>query len=447
MPLDLSRLSGVAEEEATRRLASARRRLEVDIASWAESNFYIEETAAPIKLLPHQVAYLRYAFKRLREDDPRLLLFPHLAARIGHFPFQTVVISTVKKAGKTTLAALIARFVAETQTRFGEIYCMGNDFAQAQERAFKELSKSIKLTPGCKQKSGVYYVPNRYMVQQTKIECLTSGSTIRPVSVDAPGEAGANPDLTLWTELWGFEHQEARRFYQEMTPVPTKVDSIRLIDTYAGYDGESELLKEVYDLGIGGRQLTAGELSSATDTPPDVFAETEGDLDAHVPVYVNEQASLLMLWDEGEIARRMPWQKGEQARSYYQAEALKLPPAAYTRLHLNRWTGGESEFIPIEIFDACQEALPRLATWDAGPVVLGVDAAVTGDCFGIVAVTRHPERHDDVAIRRVKKWDPAESGGVVDYAEPEKFLRALCLGSCAAGHPKQKGWPDESPPS
>jgi hypothetical protein len=74
---------------------------------------------------------------------------------------------------------------------------------------------------------------------------------------------------------------------------------------------------------------------------------------------------------------------------------------------------------------------------DKTPLVIGVDAATTGDCFAIVAVSRHPDpaRHDQIAVRAVKVWNPRETGGVVDYAEPEAFLRLICRGGCAGdGH-------------
>ena len=50
---------------------------------------------------------------------------------------------------------------------------------------------------------------------------------------------------------------------------------------------------------------------------------------------------------------------------------------------------------------------------------------MTGDSFGLVAVSRHPDRNDDVAVRIVRKWDPPP-GGAIDYSEPEATIRELC---------------------
>lgn len=93
----------------------------------------------------------------------------------------------------------------------------------------------------------------------------------------------------------------------------------------------------------------------------------------------------------------------------------------------------QSSFIPEQLWDACMEELPSFAPEKVGmagtkePVVLAVDAGVSNDCFGIVAVTRHPHpsRHADVAIRAVRLWEPPK-GEHIDFAAPEKFIREIC---------------------
>lgn len=244
------------------------------------------------------------------------------------------------------------------------------------------------------------------------------------------------------TELWGFESEDALRFWDELTPIPTIPDSFRLIETYAGYEGESHLLWQQYSLGLAGRQLKERDLIERTGIAG-AFAEAT-DLDDLVPIWENKSASLLMYWDTGVEARRMPWQTGPRADEYYREQENSLKPNAFARLHHNLWTSSLTGFVPIESWDACREELPPLLPGDRTPLVIGVDAATTGDCFAIVAVSRHPERHDEVAVRRVRVWDPKESGGTVSYDEPERFLRALCQGYCnsAAQHPRSLPEPE-----
>lgn len=76
-------------------------------------------------------------------------------------------------------------------------------------------------------------------------------------------------------------------------------------------------------------------------------------------------------------------------------------------------------------WDACQETLPPLTANE--PMVVALDAAVSGDSFGLVAVTPHPTRAGDVAVRHVQAWRP-RPGGVIDYdapGGPMEVLRAL----------------------
>jgi hypothetical protein len=84
-------------------------------------------------------------------------------------------------------------------------------------------------------------------------------------------------------------------------------------------------------------------------------------------------------------------------------------------MHMNQWGGGEGHFVPVELWDACHDPdLPPLLPGDKTPLILALDAASTGDCFGAIAVTRHPHRHEDPAIRAVKLWTPPP-GGRIQY--------------------------------
>lgn len=419
---------------------------ESDLPDWCERNFYIPNTSLPVKLPLHQKAVFRFLAHR---------------GETHHFDYQTWMYSTCKKSGKSTGAGMVGRHFAETQARFGEIYTIGNDLEQAKERSFKEISRSLELTPGYNRDKNI--LPGRWTVQKLSMRCHLTGSQVKAIAVDAKGEAGGQPALTIWTELWGFEETESKRFWDEMTPIPTVPDSVRMVETYAGYDGESTLLHGLYDKGIEGHQMSAGELAAMVcreDVPGETFDdyvwawhETKGDPEVLIPIYYNDIASIGMYWDEGLNSRRMPWQHmfevdpslpegfcghcrrtakehdiGVTADQYYKAQEETLPPQAYRRLHLNEWVGAESQFVPMESFDGCGHVHPVsfLAEGERTPQVLGADAAVTGDCFGIVAVNRCPNDANCVDIRALRKWDPKESGGVIQLEEPEAFLRAVC---------------------
>lgn len=400
-----------------------------DIVDWAHARFYIPSTQQPIVLAPHQQAVLRLAFTRDAS---------------GHFPCQTLLFSTIKQSGKSTIAGVILRWYAETQQRYSELYCVGNDRDQAMTRSFREVRWSIEQSPGYDNDRD--RLPGAWSLLRTIMRCQITGSEIRALAVDSKGEAGGKPALQVWTELWGFEQEEALRFWDELTPIPTIPDSMRIVETYAGYENESALLKSLYDTGKAGHQLSAGELSVRTGCALGVFAEATHP-DDPVPIWHNPAASQIMYWDSGPAARRLPWQLNERAAEYYAAQAITLLPAAFDRLHYNYWTASTGQFITREMWNKCYDPsishVPGvdekgdpllgepLLPGDKTPLVMAVDAATSNDCFGIVLVSRHPDpkRHEtDVCIRGVKVFDPKESGGKVDYDDAERFIRFVCEG-------------------
>jgi len=338
--------------------------------------------------------------------------------------YETFVTDTINH--NTTAAGIVLRWYAETQGRHSELYAVGNDLEQAKSRSFATVRTSIELSPGYDPRRD--RLPGIWQLQQLTFRNLKNFSTIKALAVDARGEAGGAPAISVFTELWGFTETEALRFWDELTPVPTIPDSMRLVETYAGYEQESTLLKSLYTTGLEGRQLSVGELASRTNTSPLAWHEAQHP-DDPVPVWENAKASQLTYWDTGTNARRMPWQQGDDGAAYYREQESSLTPLAFRRLHMNEWVSVESAFIPPELWDACldPEILP-LAPGDKMPIVVGVDAATTFDCYAVVAVSRHPDpaKHDHVAVRAVKVFDPIVEGGAVDYDKAEQFLRDVC---------------------
>ncbi len=144
-----------------------------------------------------------------------------------------------------------------------------------------------------------------------------------------------------------------------------------------------------------------------------------------------------------------PWTaRPDRNREWYDQQTMEL-----TTLQLGYFApetpeealSGEeaSQFVPMEWWDRCYDSsLPLYfdpqtygLQGSKVPLVIGVDAATTGDHFAIVAVTRHPQRNQDVVVRAVRLWTPPPYGGQIEYKGPEAFLRTLVVGGCGLGHP------------
>jgi len=352
--------------------------LALDPVAWIEMNFYVPDprdptTGAvlppgPLRLLPHQKRILREALRREN----------------GRFVYTTVVYSAVKKSGKTRIAAAVAAWFAATREPFNEIYCMANDGKQATDRVLNAIKQCVRLnrTLGWAETHSRVILPN--------------GTFIEAIPCDPKGQAGTNPGLTVWSELWGYGYAHKKRLWTEMTVPPTRYgNALRWVESYAGYSGESPILEDLYR-----QAVHEGERHPAF---PDL------------PVYVNPAAELFCYWDEEP---RMPWQTDE----YYEQEAQVLTPQEFERIHRNRWVSSEESFIPIEWWDVLAEPLPPPKRGER--LILGVDAAVSGDCFAIVAVSKHPRDKDRYAVRAVHVWKP-KPGRKLTFEQPVAVIKAL----------------------
>lgn len=347
-----------------------------DIADWAEANFYIIETKLPIRLEPHQKVILRLMTDMVQRDDGRWV-----------FRWSTHIYSTIKKSGKTTISAILARWAAETWGPFQEIYNLGNKLEQAQGRAFRQIKRSIELAPP--------EIRNNWDIQAKTLTYRPNGSFIQALPVNDAGEAGGNQSVTVWTELWGFEYEEALRMWDELQPVPTRTLSIRFVDTYAGYEGESELLKKLWNLALN---------DDGTLAPGAIRLHDE------LPVYGVPEAGLVAYIDQGEAARRMPWQQGEIGAAYYAERRANERLHNYLRLHENRWVSSVNALVPADVWDGL--VFNRRLITDEAPVWLAADASIRRDCAALTAVTVYR----DVVLELqtwVWQWDGDERG--IDY--------------------------------
>lgn len=150
--------------------------------------------------------------------------------------------------------------------------------------------------------------------------------------------------------------------------------SLRIVDSYAGFAGDSPILEPMWQRALAGERL-----------------------DEELPVFASGQ-----LWafvDTGEEAQQRAWRGSpEEMARYYEEQRSTLRPGTFARLHLNQWQAGEEAFVTAEAWDACVD--PRLAPLEPAMIdvdaqrlalSVGVDAATKGDAAAVVAVAREPD--------------------------------------------------------
>lgn len=289
------------------------------------------ETGKPFKLLPAERTFLKYAFQR---DDEGRLLYPEQ------------VYACPKKSGKTTFGAIHA---LTTTLLFGSSYpeatICANDQEQAQSRVFEMLRRIIACSPALKAEA---------KVTADKITFPALNATFSAIASDYAGAAGGNQCISVFDELWAFRSERSHRLWDELVYPPTRKVACRLTVTYAGFEGEGELLYELYKRGL--QQPQVGQ---------DLYT---GD-------------GILMFWSHTPIA---PWQDPRWLKEMRRS----LRPNQYLRMIENRFVTTESTFIDLAWWDTCVDPQARPIVQDRQlSVWVGIDASVKRDSTAIVWVT------------------------------------------------------------
>ena len=339
-----------------------------DIVRYLEEQFYIIETKKQIRIEDWQVEEI---LKPLFAVDPET----------GLRKFTLALIGLPKKNGKSTIAAGIANFFLFQGEQFGEILFCANSREQSSWIIFSKLKRSIELNAlqsAC------------CVIKEDTIENTKTGTIARVVGLNYRSASGLNPTLTIFDELWGFEEtdsQRARKFYAEMTTSPARKEPLNLIVTYAGYD-EDSLLKELYDAGLK-----------------------------------SEDERMFFYWSH---ENRASWVTQE----YLDTQRKRLRANNYLRMHENRWVSGESDFIPIDWWDACVyekhkpiESNKEIVIW------CGLDASVKRDTTACVSITRTDA---DVLLVDHKIWTPGPDSPI-DFGEVESYILNLAERFTLAG--------------
>jgi hypothetical protein len=277
------------------------------------------ETGKPFELYAAQERFIREAITPTSE---------------GRLPFSELVFSAPKKSGKTTLAAMIVIYmIVCLGGPFGEGYCLANDEEQAQGRVFQAIVRIVRASPSLR---------NSAKITANRIEFTSTGAVIVALATDYAGAAGANPTIVVFDELWAYTSERSGRLWDEMIPVPTRKVSVRLTVTYAGFEGESKLLEDLYRRGLNGEEVA-----------PSLY----------------KQPGLLMYWAHEPVA---PWQTQQWVEQMRQQHR----PNAFLRHVYNQWVTSESSFIPMDWYDECVDINARPLLTDPNlSVWVGVDAS------------------------------------------------------------------------
>src|SRR5436309_2121423 len=110
----------------------------------------------------------------LTDEQREILRLAFAFDKDGRLPYDTIIYSTVKKSGKTTINGALTLWWACTQEAPNEILVLANDLEQSLARVFNTMEGIIDHNPELKQECEV----------QSKNIYLNNGSKVTAISGD-----------------------------------------------------------------------------------------------------------------------------------------------------------------------------------------------------------------------------------------------------------------------
>jgi phage terminase large subunit-like protein len=212
------------------------------------------------------------------------------------------------------------------------------------------------------------------------IEVKKTGTIARVIAPNYKTGSGTNPSLVIWDELWAMELDRERKFWDELTTVPTRKNPLTLVVSYAGFD-ELSLLFELYKKGLA-----------------------------------KKDKEMFFIWSHRNLASWV-------TKKYLDKQRERLRPNTYLRLHECRWTSSESAFVSADQWDSCiDNNLRPILPGFKGKLSVGIDIGYSHDSSSVVGVYREA---DKVILGCHKCWIPTKKNPIDIEETVEKYLKEL----------------------
>jgi len=340
----------------------------VSDVDWITNHLYIPELSGAIWLAPYQKKFLNEALSKDKD---------------GLYKYSLILYLDKKKHIKSCIAAGVALRRA-FQLQWGNIMVVSNSLTQSQSRSFYYIVRSLLLNP----KMRAMVESGDIKINRTEIVFNFNKTKIIAVPLAPDTQAGNNNDLAIFSEIWAYRHEAHNRMITE-TAVPPNLygKAQRFMESYVGFVGESQVLERWF-----------------TET-----VKPENLLFRNPETYVDGQT--ILMWNHG-LDCRMPWVTDD----YLKQQTKELTPSEFKRVMLNEWVSSQNKFLDDLLIDAIIEKLPPLTEKES--VIMAADAAVSGDCFAFVGITKHPTKPGCYAARLCKTWKPPHNGKIIfEYAD------------------------------
>jgi len=265
-----------------------------------------------------------------------------------------------------------------------EVYSAAGDRRQARI-VFNEAKQQVLNSPLLSQACKVY---------RDAIEAPMFSSVYRVVSADAKRQAGLNPSLVIFDELWVQPNDD---LWDQLTlGSGARVDPLVVAITTAGYDIDT-LCGRLYNYG---KSIVGGEHKD------DAFG-----------FFWWEAANNCKLRDRRAWRISNPnLNDGLLSLEDMETSVTQSTEAAFRRFRLNQWVRVEESWLPPGSWEKCysDQTINR-----QDETFVGIDMALKHDSIAVVVAQPQKDR----IVVEAKIWQPKQIG--VDVAEVEHYLRSL----------------------
>jgi len=302
----------------------------------------------------------------------------------GRLRYRRALIGLPRKQGKSLMGSALAVYSMIAGEPGAEVYAVAGDRQQARI-IFGEAKQQVQNSPMLSQITKVY---------RDALEMPTFGSVFRVLSSEFKGQAGLNPSMVLFDELW---NQGDSELFDQMTlGSGARIEPLVVAITTAGYDLDT-LAGRLYNYG---KQCAAGE--------------------------VDDEAFGFWWWEapsDCDIKNKTAWKKANPNISEglldpddMDTATKQTTESAFRRWRLNQWVRTQESWLPA---GAWERGVSDLGLSPELPVWVGVDMALKHDSIAVVIAQPQGEK----VVVRSKIWQPKEEG--VDVAEVEAHLREI----------------------
>lgn len=302
----------------------------------------------------------------------------------GRLRYKRALIGLPRKQGKSLMGSALGLYGLLAGEAGAEVYSAAGDRRQARivfNEAKQQVMNSRLLSQACK-------------VYRDAIEVPMFSSVYRVVSADAKRQAGLNPSLVIFDELWVQPNDD---LWDQLTlGSGARIDPLVVAITTAGYDEDT----------LAGRLYGYGKSVAAGEKEDDAFG---------------------FFWWEAprncKLNDKKAWRKANPnidemllSTEDMEVSVMQSTEAAFRRFRLNQWVRVEESWLPSGAWEKCYSDA-SINRHDE--CFVGIDMALKHDSIAVVIA--QPQK--ETVVVEAKIWQPKQIG--VDVAEVEEYLRSL----------------------